>query len=173
MKLKLKNFRCYEDEAFDFGEKGLTLLSGSSGKGKTTLLMAIDFALFGSGTKIVANGKKSCSVELEFGGLKIVRKKGPNHLLVNDKYEDAAGEAIIQEKFGKIFNSVSYIPQNLKKTFVLMSPTDRLEFLETFAFKDFDVSSLKDRAKAVIKESNDTLSKTNVQQIYYHYKLNV
>ena len=160
MKLKLKNFRCYEDEVFDFGDKGLTLLSGSSGKGKTTLLMAIDFALFGTGTKIVANGKKSCSVELEFGGLKIVRKKGPNHLLVNDKYEDDAGEAIIQEKFGKIFNSVSYIPQNLKKTFVLISPTDRLEFLETFAFNNFDVSNLKDRAKAVIKESNDTLSKT-------------
>lgn len=160
MKLKLKNFRCYEDEVFDFGDKGLTLLSGSSGKGKTTLLMAVDFALFGSGTKIVSNGKKSCSVELEFDGLKIVRKKGPNHLLVNDKYEDAAGESIIQEKFGKIFNSVSYIPQNLKKSFVLMSPTDRLEFLETFAFNNFDISSLKDRAKAVIKESNDTLSKT-------------
>jgi exonuclease SbcC len=160
MKLTLKNFRCYENMAFDFGDKGLTLLSGSSGKGKTTLLMAIDFALFGTGTKIVANGKKSCSVELEFGGLKIIRKKGPNHLLVNDKYEDDAGEAIIQEKFGKIFNSVSYIPQNLKKTFVLMSPTDRLEFLETFAFNNFDVSNLKDRAKVVIKESNDTLSKT-------------
>jgi exonuclease SbcC len=160
MKLTLKNFRCYENAAFDFGDKGLTLLSGSSGKGKTTLLMAIDFALFGSGTKIVTNGKKSCSVELQFGGLKIIRKKGPNHLLVNDKYEDDAGEAVIQEKFGKIFNSVSYIPQNLKKTFVLMSPTDRLEFLETFAFNNFDVSSLKDRAKTVIKESNDTLSKT-------------
>ena len=160
MKLTLKNFRCYENAAFDFGDKGLTLLSGSSGKGKTTLLMAIDFALFGSGTKIVTNGKKSCSVELQFGGLKIIRKKGPNHLLVNDKYEDDAGEAVIQEKFGKIFNSVSYIPQNLKKTFVLMSPTDRLEFLETFAFNNFDVGSLKDRAKTVIKESNDTLSKT-------------
>ena len=91
---------------------------------------------------------------------KIVRKKGPNHLVVNGVYEDVAGEAIIQQKFGKIFNSVSYIPQNLKKTFVLMSPSERLEFLETFAFDNYDINKLKDRAKSLIRESNDTLSKT-------------
>jgi DNA repair exonuclease SbcCD ATPase subunit len=160
MHLHLKNFRCYEDANFDFGEKGLVLLSGSSGKGKSTLLMAIDFALFGNGTKIVSHGKKSCSVTLQIGDLKIERKKGPNHLIVNNNYEDNAGEAIIQQKFGKIFNSVSYIPQNPKKSFVLMSAADRLEFLETFAFKDFDITNLKDRAKTIIKEANDTLSKT-------------
>jgi len=160
MHLHLKNFRCYEDTKFDFGDKGLVLLSGSSGKGKSTILMAIDFALFGNGTKILTHGKKSCSVSLQMGDLKIVRKKGPNHLLVNDIYEDDAGEAIIQQKFGKMFNSVSYIPQNPKKSFVMMSPSDRLEFLETFAFKDFDISILKERAKSVIREANDTLSKT-------------
>lgn len=160
MHLHLKNFRCYEDTKFDFGEKGLVLLSGSSGKGKSTILMAIDFALFGNGTKIVSHGKKSCSVILQIDDLKIERKKGPNHLIVNDTFEDGAGEAIIQQKFGKMFNSVSYIPQNPKKSFVLMSPSDRLEFLETFAFKDFDITNLKDRAKTVIRDANDTLSKT-------------
>jgi len=160
MHLHLKNFRCYEDTQFEFGEKGLVLLSGMSGKGKSSILMAIDFALFGNGTKIITHGKKSCSVQLVLGDLKIVRKKGPNHLIVNDVYEDASGEAIIQRAFGKIFNSVSYIPQNPKKSFVLMSPSDRLEFLETFAFKDFDISHLKERAKTVIRDANDTLSKT-------------
>ena len=134
MHLHLKNFRCYEDTKFDFGEKGLVLLSGSSGKGKSTILMAIDFALFGNGTKIVSHGKKSCSVALQIGDLKIERKKGPNHIIVNDKYEDAAGEAIIQHKFGKIFNSVSYIPQNPKKSFVLMSPSDMLILILDLSF---------------------------------------
>lgn len=160
MYIKLVNFRCYENAEFDFGEQGLVLLSGSSGKGKSTILMAIDFALFGNGTKIITHGKKSCSVEFKLQDLKVVRKKGPNHLIVNDMYEDAAGEAIINNKFGKIFNSVSYIPQNLKKSFVLMSPTDRLEFLETFAFNNFDILALKDRAKSLIRENNDSLSKT-------------
>ena len=160
MYIKLTHFRCYENAEFDFGEQGLVLLSGSSGKGKSTILMAIDFVLFGNGTKIITHGKKSCTVEFKLQDLKVVRKKGPNHLIVNDLYEDAAGEAVINAKFGKIFNSVSYIPQNLKKSFVLMSSTDRLEFLETFAFNNFDILSLKDRAKSLIRENNDSLSKT-------------
>ena len=44
MKITLKNFRCYEDKTFDFGDNGLTLLSGGSGTGKTSLMMAIDFS---------------------------------------------------------------------------------------------------------------------------------
>jgi exonuclease SbcC len=159
MFIKLHNFRCYENAEFDFGDQGLVLLSGSSGKGKSTILMAIDFVLFGNGSKIISHGKKSCSVEFKLQDLKVVRKKGPNYLIVNDIYEDAAGEAIIIAKFGKIFNSVSYIPQNLKKSFVLMSPTDRLEFLETFAFNNFDILTLKERAKSIIRENNDTLLK--------------
>jgi exonuclease SbcC len=160
MQLILKNFRCYEEKTFEFGEQGLVLLSGGSGRGKSTILMAIDFALFGSGTKIIMHGKKSCSVELTFQKLKIVRKKGPNHLLVNDCYEDDAGEAVIKDMFGQIFNSVSYIPQNPRKTFVLLSPAERLDFLETFAFKDFDIVGLKEKAKSVIKEANEQLLKT-------------
>jgi len=38
MRLHLENFRCYEDSEFDFGEKGLVLLSGMSGKGSTILV---------------------------------------------------------------------------------------------------------------------------------------
>lgn len=159
MYLTLKNFRCYEEKTFEFGEKGLVLLSGASGKGKSTILMAIDFALFGNGTKLVSHGKKSCLVEFVFRNLKIVRKKGPNHLLVNDVYEDEAGEAVIRQVFGQIFNSVSYIPQNPRKTFVLLSPAERLDFLETFAFKDFDIVALKEKAKVIMKECNENLLK--------------
>ena len=72
MKLKLINFRCYTEKTFDFGEKGLALLSGPSGQGKSSLLMAINFVLYGTGTKVVTYGKTSCCVELEFDDLKII-----------------------------------------------------------------------------------------------------
>ena len=70
MKIKLKNFRCYVEKEFDFGEDGLLLLSGMSGSGKSSLLLAITFVLYGTGTKVVTFGKTSCSVEMEFEELK-------------------------------------------------------------------------------------------------------
>ena len=87
MKLHLRNFRCYEDKVFDFGESGVTLLSGPSGVGKSTIMLAIHFVLFGVGTKLPTHGKKSCSVELVLPDIKIVRSKGPVRLVVNDIYE--------------------------------------------------------------------------------------
>jgi DNA repair exonuclease SbcCD ATPase subunit len=157
MKIRLKNFRCYEDETFDFGSNGLALLSGASGKGKTTILMGIHFALFGTGTKVVSYGKTSCMVELHFEDLKIVRTKRPNRLIVNDIYEDASGQEIINKKFGDTFKTCGYIQQNNLDSFVLMSPIEKLSFLEKFAFRDIDLPKIKARCKAHINKMNDEL----------------
>ena len=46
-KIILQNIRTYTDETIVFNE-GITLLSGDIGSGKTSLLMAIEFALFGA-----------------------------------------------------------------------------------------------------------------------------
>lgn len=155
MRLHLRNFRCYEDKVFDFGETGLALLSGPSGVGKSTIMIAIHFALFGVGTKLQTHGKKSCSVELSLDDIKIVRSKGPIRLVVNDVHEDAAGEAVIQEKFGKLFSSVSYIPQDLKESFIAMTPANRLLFLEKFAFGDVDIAEIKGKTKSLVRSLAD------------------
>ena len=158
MKLKLKNFRCYENAEFDFGKEGITLLSGGSGKGKTTLLMAIEFALFGSGNKLQTYGKKFCSVELSEGDtFSIYRQKGPGRLIVTDNsgcYEDAAGEAVIKQRFGANLLAC-YIPQNMRKSFILMTPVERLEFLESFAFSDVDITDVKLKARNLAKSLNE------------------
>ena len=62
MKLRLVNFRCYSDNTFDFGEDGLHLISAPSGQGKSSILMAINFVLYGSGQKVVSHGQSSCSI---------------------------------------------------------------------------------------------------------------
>jgi DNA repair exonuclease SbcCD ATPase subunit len=160
MKLRLTNFLCYNDSTFDLGDSGLTLISGASGCGKTSLLRAILFVLFGDGTKVQSYGKTSCSVELEFEDMKIVRTKRPNRLLLNDIYEDQAAQEIINKRFGDTFKTSGYIQQNNLSSFILMSPTDKLEFLETFAFKDVDLGKIKGRCKAHIQKLNDELSET-------------
>ena len=136
MKITLKNFRCYENYTLDFGEKGLTLISGSSGAGKSSILLGIYFALFGIGTKFTMYGKTSCSVMLEFDDIIITRTKKPNRLIVEDekvKYEDDAAQSIINKKFGETFDTTGYISQNAMNSFILMSPIEKLGFLEKFA----------------------------------------
>lgn len=162
MKLILKNFRCYIEKEFDFGEEGLVLLSGPSGAGKSTVFMAINFVLYGSGTKLVTSGKTSCMVELITDQYSIKRTKKPNRLVVSDlinniEYEDDAGESFIAERYGKNFDTCSYIRQNAIDSFILMSPTEKLAFLEKFSFGDLDLSQIKGRCQALIKKRNEEL----------------
>lgn len=68
--LKLNNIRSYVSEEIKF-EEGITLLSGDIGGGKTTILLALEFALFGimrgelSGSALLRHGSNDGSVELE------------------------------------------------------------------------------------------------------------
>ena len=70
--LKLENIRSYLNESVTFPENGSLLLSGNIGSGKSTILLAIEFALFGirkgeiSGNALLRNGKDFGKVELGF-----------------------------------------------------------------------------------------------------------
>ncbi|MEM4369055.1 MAG: SMC family ATPase, partial [Candidatus Woesearchaeota archaeon] len=80
--INLRNIRSYVNERINFPE-GSILLSGDVGAGKTTILLAIEFALFGilrgevSGSSLLRNGTESGYVELslELGGKPIVIKR--------------------------------------------------------------------------------------------------
>jgi len=67
--LKLNNIRSYTSAEIKFPE-GTTLLSGDIGCGKSTVLLSIEFALFGlikgelSGNTLLWKGEVNCSVEL-------------------------------------------------------------------------------------------------------------
>ena len=69
-KIKLKNIRSYSEGEISFPE-GSILLSGDIGSGKTSILLAIEYALFGlqpeqRGSSLLANGKNLGEVTLEF-----------------------------------------------------------------------------------------------------------
>jgi DNA repair protein SbcC/Rad50 len=73
MKIKqitLENIRSYENQEINFAE-GSTLLSGDIGSGKTSVLLAIEFALFGlqpgqRGSALLKNGKNDAKVKMVF-----------------------------------------------------------------------------------------------------------
>jgi len=69
-KIKLNNIRSYNNEVIDF-PSGSILLSGDIGSGKTSILLAIEFALFGlqpgqRGSSLLKNGENTGGVIIEF-----------------------------------------------------------------------------------------------------------
>jgi exonuclease SbcC len=80
--LKLRNIRSYESQVIEF-PTGSTLLAGDIGTGKSTILLAIEFALFGtkrkhlSAASLLRHGKKEGDVELKFDldGKEIIVKR--------------------------------------------------------------------------------------------------
>jgi len=69
-RIVLDNIRSYEHQEVEFVQ-GSTLLSGDIGSGKTSILLAIEFALFGlqpgqRGTALLKNGKDEGGVKIEF-----------------------------------------------------------------------------------------------------------
>ena len=104
-KIKLENIRSYTNQEIRFPE-GSTLLAGNIGSGKTSILLAIDFALFGlrrgnlSGASLLRNGTNKGSVEFHFNidsnnviVKRTLRRNGSvtqdsGYLIVNDVRKD-------------------------------------------------------------------------------------
>jgi len=173
MKLTLTNFRCYRStHVFQIVDTGITLISGHSGTGKTTLLMAIYFALTGNcPSKVISDGCDTCTVELEHEHETIVRTRRPNRLVVKTpkgQWEDDIAQAHVDRKWGKYFEITSYIQQQYQKTFLYQTPSEKLDILERLCFEE-SPEELKKKCAAqykalhnqhlLLKGRYDTLSK--------------
>lgn len=165
MKLILKNFRCYTDRTFEIPDTGITLIHGPSGIGKSSICMAINFVLYGTGNKVVTHDKTTCSVEFILSdGMSIKRSKRPNYLTIdNGKYTDDAAQEVINHIFGHAFDITGYLEQGASNSFLLMSPANKSEFLERFAFRGIDIASMKEKVKSIIKLNESELLKTQGQ----------
>jgi len=121
--------------------------------------MAINYALYG-GSIDISYGETKCKVEFEFKGLKIVRSKPPNRLIVNDIYEDAVAQQMIYDVYGKNFDITGYIPQNTNKSFLKQNPQQKREFLESVRFESLHLSEKKEKLDNIIKINKQELDKT-------------
>lgn len=148
MKLVLKNFRCYSSKTFEFEDDTTTLISGPSGQGKTTILLAIQFALYGlpNHKYLISHTMASCEVILFYKNFKIKRTRKPNILNVNMdgvEYEDKEAQSIINKYFGLINSAVFFMD---------LSHTEKMQFLEKIVNGEYDVNDLKNKIKIKLSE---------------------
>jgi len=126
-KIKLENIRSYLNQEINF-PGGSVLLSGDIGSGKSTVLLAAEFALFGlekgMGQGLLRNGKENGSVELHFDleGKDVVIKRilkrseksvkqDSGYILINGKRE----EGTATELKAKILELLNYPKDYLTK----------------------------------------------------------
>ncbi len=152
-KLKIENIRSYKEAELTFPE-GSTLLSGDIGSGKTSILLAIEFALFGlqpgqRGSSLLRNDSDFAKVELvlDVDGKEVIIERtlkqgksiSQDYCSVsvdNEKYE-----ASISEVKNKILKILSYPQEFAKKTNLLYK---------------FTVYTPQEEMKQIILESKDT-----------------
>src|SRR3989338_3303667 len=126
-KIKLRNIRSYNEKEIQFST-GSTLLSGDIGSGKSTILLAIDFALFGlskgiiTGEALLRHGQKEGSVELKQRILQLLNY--PQEILT---------------KKSLIYRYTVYTPQEEMKSILLGKKEDRLDTLR----KVFNIDKYK------------------------------
>jgi len=157
-KIKIKNIRSYEHAEIEFSS-GSLLLSGDIGSGKTSILLAIEFALFGlqpgqKGASLLKTNTDEGFVELEFeidGELIILkrtlkRKKTVSQdsafITINGKTEECATTEMknfvlqklnypleFAKKTNLLYRYTVYTPQEQMKQIILEDPETRLNTL--------------------------------------------
>lgn len=185
-KIKLENIRSYIDQTITFPE-GSILLSGDVGAGKSTVLLSIEFALFGiskgylSGQSLLRNGKNKGSVTLEFfvNNKKVIikrtlKKTGTSvaqdvgYIEINDVREELSAIELKQS----ILDLLNYPQDSLTKSksliyrYTVYTPQEEMKTI-LFSDKDTRLDLLRrvfgiDRYK-IIKDNTKILT-TNLRE---------
>ena len=157
-KLQLKNIRSYKESEVIFPE-GSTVLAGDIGSGKTSVLLAIEFALFGlqpgqKGTSLLRNGEDEGFVRLEFEidsrnviverGLKRGKSVTQSYALIeiDGEKKDLSVKQLknniitllqypkeFETKTNLLYKFTVYTPQEQMKQIILEAPETRLDLL--------------------------------------------
>jgi DNA repair exonuclease SbcCD ATPase subunit len=126
-----------------------------SGHGKTNVMKALMWALFGKVSAPVKYGEEGCSVGVsELIDLDIKRSKNPN-LLAVDNATNSTAQAFIETELGMCYDEFmasSYVMQDQKNSLLSLSPSEQLDMIFALAFKNKDPEDVKRRIKDKISD---------------------
>lgn len=184
IQITLKQFRCWENLKLNISLGQITLIKGNSGSGKTTILSAILWCLYGKIQLVTPNQlndekknkqpKTQVNIELPFvlndvpGQMIISRRKNPNQLIITHgtcSYEDKVAQSMIDDLFGTydIWSASCYVGQNSRNTFLTAPNAGKMELLNSIAFHEEDPAIFIEKITNILAEK-DVQYKTKLQQ---------
>jgi len=143
-KISLNNIRSYENQEIEFKE-GSSLLSGDIGSGKTSILLSIEFALFGlqpgqRGSALLRNGEKEGGVSIEFevgGKIVLIERTLKKGKTISQDYASITidgdkQEIAVTELKSKVLDLLNYPKefskkQNLLYKFTVYTPQEEMK----------------------------------------------
>lgn len=160
MKITIKNFRCHIDSVFEIEDGKVVLIKSPSGMGKSTILWAIYWCLYGSLRNIqpLSDSTAKTEVTMEFSeqGYTIYRRKKPDllQMILGEKvYQDKAAQALIDQNFGskEIWLATCYLAQGERSALLSATNSARTELLNSLSFSSEDPDQYISRISAELK----------------------
>lgn len=172
LELTLCNFQKWKDKTIRIN-RGVNMILGNSGSGKSTFARAIHFCLYGGRKyKLSMNGKNKLSVELKFftnNEQFSIKRERPSEVLTvtnGDKiYKNNEAQGWIDSKFGteESWISSSYLAQEKDNFFMSESNARKKELLNQIVFgncssiyePDDILNRCEDKMNSLKKKSSD------------------
>ncbi len=166
MRITMTNFRRHTNSTYDFPDKGMNLIFGKGGSGKSTILLAIVYGFFGkmpTSVKKYTHGKKTCEVVIEYKDLKITRTK-PQIVVVEvlspeggetSTYEGSEAQSIIEERLKLSYSEFiagAFISVRNQNSVLSMTATEQLAFVESLTNATQIAEERRESVKLLIKQ---------------------
>ena len=174
-RIRLVNFTTHEDTILEFAP-GINIITGSNGSGKSSVVQALYFALFGRGLyygrkdELVRHGSRNLMVELHLDGdrLRSIRRTLRG---VETEGVDITSSSQLKEYLFRFFNisprrlvNTLLIKQGETTSFVDRSPSERLKLYESIVGVD-TLRAIMDALSALSRRYAEFIRDMNLQAL--------
>ena len=146
-RLKLRNFKSYENEIITF-DKGITVIVGENGAGKSSIFEAISFALFKQHTAsklndLVRNNAENMNVELDFVS------RGKEYRIIREKTKSKSVSRLLTKTSSDgEFMSLCVGEKEVANTIQSILDMDANLFLNAIYVRQGEIAELVDKQPA-------------------------